>query len=341
VGLRAATIDESAVEAAGLAVFLLGNWVMTALVGAAALGTSPIAVIRRNLNRQWVGAFIYIAISAALLHGVLDGSVHGYLLGLLTALLSLALADAVAGRQLSQHLLSQLSDLERHLTYSRVVEGTIHNVRNFLAVAIGSQDEALDSTDLAIRERQLTLSRAAMQDAADALTALQTGSSPKVVWSQAPIEICPLCDAVAAASTDRATAKRVRLDVSCAGEPAVYCDPGLIRQVLLNLVFNGIDAAPSGGHVWISTTWRLGDCAVSVGDDGPGIHERFRDRLFEPHFTTKPDGSGLGLFVSYGIAREHRGDLLYEGDARGAVFTLLLRPDGRIQPRAANEGELV
>ena len=49
-----------------------------------------------------------------------------------------------------------------------------------------------------------------------------------------------------------------------------------------------------------------------------------RHRLFEPHFTTKEGGTGLGLFMSYGVVREHRGDLVYEGNRRGAVFTVLL-----------------
>jgi signal transduction histidine kinase len=63
-----------------------------------------------------------------------------------------------------------------------------------------------------------------------------------------------------------------------------------------------------------------------VSDDGPGISDDNRRRLFEPHFTTKEGGTGLGLFMSYGIVREHQGQLIYEENRRGAVFTVTLPP---------------
>src|SRR6266850_752339 len=64
----------------------------------------------------------------------------------------------------------------------------------------------------------------------------------------------------------------------------------------------------------------------SVADDGPGVSDEHRYHLFEPHFTTKEGGTGLGLFMSYGIVREHQGQLVYEGSRRGAVFTVALPP---------------
>ncbi len=68
---------------------------------------------------------------------------------------------------------------------------------------------------------------------------------------------------------------------------------------------------------------------MSIADNGPGVSDDKRHRLFEPHFTTKEGGTGLGLFMSYGIVREHQGQLLFEGNRRGAVFTVVLPPFGR------------
>ena len=69
-----------------------------------------------------------------------------------------------------------------------------------------------------------------------------------------------------------------------------------------------------------------GSLFFSVSDNGPGVAEENRHHLFEPHFTTKETGTGLGLFMSYGVVREHQGQLLFEGNRRGAVFTVVLPP---------------
>jgi signal transduction histidine kinase len=97
---------------------------------------------------------------------------------------------------------------------------------------------------------------------------------------------------------------------------------------MTNLVNNAIEAAPSGGRVEIRTGHRNnGWPYVSVGDNGPGISDDDRPHLFEPHFTTKEGGTGLGLFMSYGVVREHQGEIVFS-NARphGAVFTVTLPP---------------
>jgi signal transduction histidine kinase len=105
----------------------------------------------------------------------------------------------------------------------------------------------------------------------------------------------------------------------------VRADPLLLREVITNLVNNAIDAVPQHGHVELKTGRRgNGSPYFSVSDDGPGVPEESRHHLFEPHFTTKEGGTGLGLFMSFGIIREHQGQLVYEGNRRGAVFTVIL-----------------
>ena len=124
----------------------------------------------------------------------------------------------------------------------------------------------------------------------------------------------------------RARTKEVQLGIrESAADVKVRADPLLLREVMTNLVNNAIDAAPEGGRVDLSTGRRTnGSPFVSVADNGPGVTEDHRHHLFEPHFTTKEGGTGLGLFMSYGIVREHQGQLIYEGNRRGAVFTVTL-----------------
>ncbi len=120
----------------------------------------------------------------------------------------------------------------------------------------------------------------------------------------------------------------------CPGLPPAMVDAPRMKQVLVNIVRNALEAVGSGGNVEVSTE-HLADChqlAVKVKDDGPGISPAIRDRIFNPFFTTRPKGTGLGLSVSYGIVRNHGGHIEVEnGTSGGAVFRVLLpvaRRDG-------------
>ncbi|MGE0352517.1 MAG: ATP-binding protein [Gemmatimonadales bacterium] len=112
------------------------------------------------------------------------------------------------------------------------------------------------------------------------------------------------------------------------GLPPVEVDRPGIEQVLTNLLVNGIQACPHGGHITVSAGDEQGRCSVSVEDDGVGIDPDVLPRLFEPFFTTKPQGkgTGLGLSVSLGIVEQHGGTLTgaNRSGAPGARFTMTL-----------------
>jgi signal transduction histidine kinase len=124
----------------------------------------------------------------------------------------------------------------------------------------------------------------------------------------------------------RARTKEVQLALRESPEPVgVRADPLLLREVITNLVNNAIDAVSVRGHVELRAGRRgNGSPYFSVADDGPGVSDENRHHLFEPHFTTKEGGTGLGLFMSFGIVKEHQGELSYEGNRRGAIFTVTL-----------------
>jgi signal transduction histidine kinase len=107
----------------------------------------------------------------------------------------------------------------------------------------------------------------------------------------------------------------------------IECDANKIEQALLALVLNALDAAPEGGHVSIEVAETRGGVQISVADDGPGIPEEIRDRLYEPFVTTKSEGqgTGLGLSVMYGIVRSHGGRVDFESSAEeGTRFRITL-----------------
>ena len=107
--------------------------------------------------------------------------------------------------------------------------------------------------------------------------------------------------------------------------PLLSFDRDLLRRAVLNLVRNGIEATPPGGHVMVGTRLVSGWAEVSVSDSGGGIDARHVPHLFEPFFTTKPHGTGLGLAIARQIAEEHGGALTWGNDpGGGARFTVRL-----------------
>ncbi|WP_437928005.1 ATP-binding protein [Sorangium sp. So ce291] len=93
--------------------------------------------------------------------------------------------------------------------------------------------------------------------------------------------------------------------------PAVELDKDQFRQLLVNLIQNAAEAVPAGreGHVRVAARWTDDRLALSVADNGSGISDETRARLFEPLFSTKLKGTGLGLAISAGIVRRHGGTL--------------------------------
>jgi two-component system NtrC family sensor kinase len=104
----------------------------------------------------------------------------------------------------------------------------------------------------------------------------------------------------------------------------VDASPNQLKLLFLSLIGNARQAMPNGGAVTVDVRTRGRFAVATVCDDGPGIDSDVADRIFEPFFTTK-GGTGLGLFVSLGIAEAHGGTLTCRSDpGRGAQFTLRL-----------------
>ncbi len=113
------------------------------------------------------------------------------------------------------------------------------------------------------------------------------------------------------------------------GIPEVMVDAEKMRQVLMNILMNAYQAIHGEGVVTVRVF--SGDAGreviISVSDSGTGIAEEFRGRVFEPFFTTKEpgEGTGLGLAVSYGIVKEHGGDIMIESvEGEGSTFIIRL-----------------
>ena len=107
--------------------------------------------------------------------------------------------------------------------------------------------------------------------------------------------------------------------------PAIYAVSSQIQQIFFNLILNSFDAMPAGGDLKISARELNQGVEMTFQDNGPGIPQDRRNNIFEPFFSTKEGGTGLGLTVSYNIVTAHGGtlDLTNQKDS-GACFRLFL-----------------
>jgi two-component system, sporulation sensor kinase E len=105
--------------------------------------------------------------------------------------------------------------------------------------------------------------------------------------------------------------------------PKVLIDEKYVKQALLNLIQNSMSAMSGGGTLTIETRRKGPDVLVAVTDTGAGIPENIMDKIFEPYFTTKEFGSGLGLTLVYKIVKEHMGEIsVTSREGKGTTFTL-------------------
>jgi PAS domain S-box-containing protein len=105
--------------------------------------------------------------------------------------------------------------------------------------------------------------------------------------------------------------------------PQIKANLDLLKQVILNLCKNGIEAMDDGGSLHISESYNENDMSILIKDTGPGIPNHLEDKIFTPFFTTKPKGNGLGLFISKQIIHDMDGEVAISSDSTGTLVTVI------------------
>lgn len=155
-----------------------------------------------------------------------------------------------------------------------------------------------------------------------------------------PVEVNRVAEDTAALVDHQLGMHQVRLEKDLAENlPRVLGNANQLQQVLLNIILNAEQAMEGKpGTIRIETAGREdGRVEIRVRDTGPGIPKEIQARLFEPFFTTKPvgEGTGLGLSVTYGIIKDHKGEVLVESEpGQGATFIIRLP---QVQPERNGE----
>ncbi len=205
--------------------------------------------------------------------------------------------------------------------------GLAHEIRNPLAGLRGAVEALGDrvSKDDEVSGEFLQRSLAEIERINGLVTDFLAFGRPSPV-ELAPIRLAELVSSVAALLSPQAREKGVRIDMQGGDElPEVMLDANKIKQALLNLMLNGIQAMEEGGTLTVAIRQVGAAATVTVRDEGPGILGENQEDVFAPFFSTKDHGAGLGLPMARRIAESHGGTLKLESaSGPGATFVMVL-----------------
>jgi len=121
--------------------------------------------------------------------------------------------------------------------------------------------------------------------------------------------------------------KHIDFQLECEQIPPFSFDPVQIRRVLINLLDNAVNVLSNGGSISIAITWQARESvSLMVSDNGPGIPEEVKHRLFEPYFSTRKAGTGLGLAIANTIVSEHNGSIRVQDNAPTGTAVIVELP---------------
>lgn len=227
----------------------------------------------------------------------------------------------------SERLHARLREAERLATAGELAAGMAHEIRNPLAAIVNATALLTDEARLTPDERAATL--AAVRTEARRLNRILSDflhfARPQEA-RRAPGDIREVVEHVGALiRDDRSRAPRV--DVRVAVDPAVprfAFDRDQVIQVLWNVALNGVEAMNGRGRLSLEVARRNGDVALAISDTGSGISPENLPHVFEPFYSGKPNGSGLGLTIAERIVGAHGGRIEIDSEpGRGTRVTLL------------------
>ena len=236
-----------------------------------------------------------------------------------------------------ENTLEQVVKQERRLAQGMMAGGIAHDFNNALTMILGYGELMLPwfkkNADDAMEHGYLKHIIAAAQDATHIVSRLRDFSRPAEADElRAPLEVNTLCEQAIAFTTPKWKAKAraigatIEVRTDFAETPNVLASAPELRESLTNLIFNAVDAMPSGGTITVSTRADGPNVRINVTDTGTGMTEEDAARCLEPFFSTKGDqGTGLGLAVVYGIIHRHGGTIEIASEiGRGTTFSLVL-----------------
>lgn len=214
----------------------------------------------------------------------------------------------ITERKRTQELISQSDKLR---AVGELAAGVAHNLNNSLTVIKGrSQLLELRITDESSL-KSLRIINEAVEDGSKTLRRILEFARRDLVQEFEPVELDKLVTSSLEIARPKWLGKTIEVKTVCKGPIYVKGDLAQLREVVLNLIFNAVDAMPQGGVLEVGTRGEIDSGCFWVADTGCGMAAEVVARIFEPFFTTKGNsGTGLGLSASHGIISRHNGEIV-------------------------------
>src|SRR3989338_9894981 len=241
--------------------------------------------------------------------------------------------------QEAQHALADLKAAQQQLVQGatmralgELASGASHHLNNLMAVVVGRVRLLLSSPESAPLRRPLEVIERAAMDATEVVRRVSRFARMQPLEDWQPLDLRQLASEVLeltrARWQDAARSQGIRIEAVLEGSDLqpIMGNPAALREVLMNLVLNAVEALPNGGNIAVRTFSEGGWVGLAVSDTGVGMSPQVRERALEPFFTTKgPRSTGLGLSESYGILQRHGGKLTVESaEGQGTTVTVHL-----------------
>jgi signal transduction histidine kinase/CheY-like chemotaxis protein len=224
----------------------------------------------------------------------------------------------------------QLVRTEKLRALGEMASGVAHDFNNLLASVLGRAQLLLRRVEDPQQRQWLEVIERSALDGARTVRRLQEFTRVRRDQALVPVDLNQVIrdalDLTQSRWREEPRSRSVMIDVQTALEtlPKVLGDAAELREAMTNLILNAVDAMPRGGTLRLATRATDGLVEAVVEDTGGGIPAAILDKIFDPFFTTKgPQGTGLGLSMTYGIVSRHGGTIAVESDeGRGSRFRL-------------------
>ncbi|QGG48329.1 PAS domain S-box protein [Heliorestis convoluta] len=230
----------------------------------------------------------------------------------------------------------EMSRLDRLNTVGQMAAGIGHEVRNPLTVVRGFLQLFLIRKDLSPYKKQVELMLSELDQANDIITEFLSLARTKNRESK-EMDVNEVINRIMPLLTAEAYKQDKYVTAVLQSVPKTVLDENEIRQLLLNLVKNALDSMPEKGTVTLKTSFEDDVVVLAISDQGTGIPKEIQDNIGAPFFTTKKNGTGLGIATCYKVVENHKAKMDFQSSPQGTTFYIRFTP---CPPDSVNESFL-